>query len=1421
MRVFAFRRGSVAATHRAVTLNDCTSPARIREGSFDLVAPDGRRLVVAAVSEASTIADLHAALAQQGQRDLSRELYVDGVAIDPQLRVHGSGIHHGSLLTYVLPPTATGQPMIEAVWVAGPDAGASVLLAAGSHLIGRAPLASVRCGDPELELHHASLEVLANGTMRLTQLAGCLSVVVDGRPLEGAVHVGAGQCIEIGSSLLELRAVTDDSDAAHADAVCLGRQVAERQASPTNPWRTPFVRSPRQIRTFEPPTVQAPQRERTGSTVATSALIPAALGVAGAVAMALVLGQSTFLLFGLMGAFVAIGTWATQRYSGSRAQAKAGRRYEQAQLKFDAGLREQRIAALSFHRDTTPTLSAALTAMNARHGSLWSVRRSDRDAFTISIGRGDTTVQPRVGGLSDDAAPDVVAAIRTASRIDNVAYPVILEPGSVTAFVGASRVTAGVVRSAVMQLAAASGPADWQLAVVVDNPADWGCLGWLPHSADAVGAPMIVSAHEAGQFVGDLDLDDARPLIVVVDRPSLFSARTSALRRLLASRRDLVVLLLCAAPQDVPAVATRSLFVDEYARGLWRADTRSSAEPAAIHVAAASVAHTLRASAAIAGLIDPEAADETSAIPRAVGLIELLGLNAHDHSLLTEAVASQWTSNGIDPAPCTPLGVAADGVVEIDLASDGPHALIAGTTGAGKSELLRSLVVGLCARLSPDEITFVLVDYKGGATFDACIDLPHVVGVVTDLDERLGERALRSLEAELRRREQLLRNAGATDLSSYRSIRATEPTLERLARLVVVIDEFATLAVQQPSFIGALLGVAQRGRSLGVHLVLATQRPNGVISEDIRANTNLRIALRVQDPADSNDVIGEPSAASLSRALAGRAIMRLGNDEHVMFQTARATGPVVAATGHLTVREYGTVSTAATSTSCVSSNCDGEQPTELSTLVRAISAAATQCGIEAPHRPWLAPLPTLLAAGGIAPGALGIIDDPDRQQQPLLQWSPRDGNLLIAAASGMGSTSALLALVAHSLQHQASAELFVIDAMGDSRLKHLEVVSGCATVVELRDRERLTRLLAMLDCDRASRKSRSARSSADSMVLMVDGIGALRAELESSDLFEQLAQLDALIAEGQSVGIGVVLTTTQPGAVPSGVLSQMAQRWVFHLADPGDASALGLRALTLPEAVPGRFVDVRTRCEAQLVAVDESIFEDPAPRPIRRTYGALGSLPTHLDLAELPATVKSGCDLELLIGMSYSSLQPSVMAVPSGEHLLVVGPYRSGRSATLHTVCSAWQQAHPGGWVASLPPRRSSAREGHVFQSVDAMLAALPACGDALLVIDDAELVNDEHGGLTELVSSRREGVTVAAAARPDALRSAYGHWTNAVRRSRLGLVMAACSDLDGDLLNAVLPRRLPIAARPGLAWMVADGDQQLVQIACAAAPAA
>ena len=249
-----------------------------------------------------------------------------------------------------------------------------------------------------------------------------------------------------------------------------------------------------------------------------------------------------------------------------------------------------------------------------------------------------------------------------------------------------------------------------------------------------------------------------------------------------------------------------------------------------------------------------------------------------------EEVRRGWEAGGADPPPRTRLAVAADGPIEVDLVRDGPHVLVAGTTGAGKSELLRSLVAGLAVGTPPDHLAFVLVDYKGGAAFDACARLPHVAGVVTDLDERLAERALRSLHAELRRREQLLRAAGAADLTAYRARAGSAP----IPRLVVVVDELATLAHDLPEFVPSLVGVAQRGRSLGVHLVLATQRPAGAISDDIRANTNLRIALRVQDVADAVDVVGVPDAASLPRQRPGRAVLRFGPGECVVAQVASA-----------------------------------------------------------------------------------------------------------------------------------------------------------------------------------------------------------------------------------------------------------------------------------------------------------------------------------------------------------------------------------------------------------------------------------------------------------------------------------------------------------------------------------------------------
>ncbi len=222
----------------------------------------------------------------------------------------------------------------------------------------------------------------------------------------------------------------------------------------------------------------------------------------------------------------------------------------------------------------------------------------------------------------------------------------------------------------------------------------------------------------------------------------------------------------------------------------------------------------------------------------------------------------------------------------LDLRAHGPHALVGGTTGSGKSEFLQTWIMGMATAYGPQRVTFLFVDYKGGAAFADCVNLPHCVGLVTDLSPLLVRRALTSLRAELRYREHLLNRFGAKDLLELE----TSGNPEAPPSLVIVVDEFAALVQEVPEFVDGVVDVAQRGRSLGLHLILATQRPAGVIKDNLRANTNLRVALRVADDDDSRDVIGTVEAAGFDPALPGRAVAKTGPGRLESFQAAYVGG---------------------------------------------------------------------------------------------------------------------------------------------------------------------------------------------------------------------------------------------------------------------------------------------------------------------------------------------------------------------------------------------------------------------------------------------------------------------------------------------------------------------------------------------------
>ncbi|MCR8672059.1 FtsK/SpoIIIE domain-containing protein, partial [Agrococcus sp. HG114] len=224
--------------------------------------------------------------------------------------------------------------------------------------------------------------------------------------------------------------------------------------------------------------------------------------------------------------------------------------------------------------------------------------------------------------------------------------------------------------------------------------------------------------------------------------------------------------------------------------------------------------------------------------------------------------------------------LAAEEPIELDLVRDGPHAVVGGTTGSGKSELLIAWVAAMAAGRTTEEVSFLLVDFKGGASFAALHGLAHVVGVMTDLDEPGARRAIESLRAELRRRERQLADQGARSIEEARG----------LPRLVIVVDEFAAMLAELPDLHRVFVDLAARGRSLGVHLVLCTQRPADAVRDALLANCGIRISLRVTGDADAVAVTGSPQAATIPLEARGRCVVRVSGGATRLAQAALATG---------------------------------------------------------------------------------------------------------------------------------------------------------------------------------------------------------------------------------------------------------------------------------------------------------------------------------------------------------------------------------------------------------------------------------------------------------------------------------------------------------------------------------------------------
>lgn len=1148
------------------------------------------------------------------------------------------GVHDGEVLATRGPAPAVRDQVasgIELRVTGGPGAGMVVRLRPGRTVIGRHPSCTVAIPDPELSRQHAAIDLSPDGTAAITDLGSSNGTAVEGSSVGTSPEpLRHDQLVQLGSTYVELRPVVPVDGVLVDDGECgfvFNRQY--RIHKPSEPVEVEFPTAPR-------------EEERPGFPWL---MMGAPLVVA--VAMAAILKQPEYLLLAVMSPVMTLGSVVHDRQGRKRRVAREAAAFEQESADAGRRLTEAGQDERRNRRAATPDPASVVLAATGPRGQLWERRPDDDDWLRLRVG---LATQPSTVGVVNHEAPPPAWSVPVAVAVTDAKVVGLAAPPE------AARALA---RALLLQAAVLHSPDELRVVVLTDpeTQSDWDWLRWLPHAQQDQAAGVIAVGNDSetvsarlrelqqaitgrAEGSGDRRAGHDRPLpqyLVVVD----------GARRLRSVPGMLTVL------RDGPPVGVWSLCLDR-TRGLlpeesgavvvWdEADGQATVEQHGrapvpeVTVDRVSVPLCEVAARAMAP-IHRVGGESGTGLPPSARLVELAELEPPT----AEVVAARWRTPGRGPRAL--LGAAEHGPLVLDLATDGPHGLVAGTTGSGKSELLQTLVAGLAVSLPPDELNVVLVDYKGGAAFRECQDLPHAVGMVSDLDAHLTERALRSLQAELKRRELALAQVGAKDIDDYLEARARSgDDRPALGRLVIVIDEFATLAVDLPDFLKGLVGIAQRGRSLGVHLVLATQRPTGVVSPEIRANTNFAVALRVVNGSESSDVIGTTDAATISPATPGRAYLRISQEPPVCFQAARVGG-----------RRPGTVDDAAAGAvraiAAPWSSLGRPDPrppappavsdavTDLHLLATAVRGAASQAWPIPPHRPWLDPLPEVVtldevervdqrgrdgqpggAAGSAASGGsgdvlvpvpFGLLDLPDLQAQAPLAFDPAAGRHLLAAGSPRsGRSSLLLSLAAALVRNAGSSDVHVYGLdCGRGSLLPLRNLPHCGAVVMRQEADRAERLLDRLAAEirlrqtalvedgltsiveqraRAGRGGRDGSPRWPYAVLLVDGWeGFVDAFHDHKDgQVEQL--LLSVLRDGAPVGVLVAMTGDRSLLATSRVSSLFEDRLVLRFNDRDDYSLADLAPRRMPESVPpGRAFRAVSGEELQVAL----LCEDPA-----------------------------------------------------------------------------------------------------------------------------------------------------------------------------------------------------------------------------------
>lgn len=602
---------------------------------------------------------------------------------------------------------------------------------------------------------------------------------------------------------------------------------------------------------------------------------------------------------------------------------------------------------------------------------------------------------------------------------------------------------------------------------------------------------------------------------------------------------------------------------------------------------------------------------EKNAIPEAIDFLELYNIKSTDEL----GIEARWQKADTSKSLAVPLGVRGkDDIVYLNLheRAHGPHGLVAGTTGSGKSEIVQSYILSLAVNFAPEDVGFLPIDFKGGGMANLFEKLPHLLGSITNLDGASSARALQSIRAELQKRQRKFGEYGVNHINGYTKLykqgkKITDPEEKKkypsspIPHLFLISDEFAELKANEPDFMAELVSTARIGRSLGVHLILATQKPSGVVDDQIWSNSRFKLALKVADTNDSNEIIKTPDAAAITQP--GRAYLQVGNNEiYELFQSAWSGAnytPFASKEERIDERiwlinqlgQYELLTEDLSEEEDVVIKTE-EEKTQLDAVVEAIAEFSKAESSVLPDKPWLPPLETSIVSPVTSNQwqeakklavPFGFMDIPTQQSQVNFDFNLQDlSHTAIYGSPGFGKSTLLQTLVMNFARLNTPEQVqFNLFDFGTNGLLPLKDLPHVVDIVKLEEEEKLIKFLKRIRKEIQDRKDSFTEYGVASLAQFEEKSGTnLPVIITVMDVYDSVKEnpleesidsvMNQMLREGASVGIYLIVTALRTTSFKMSMASNLPSHIGLFLVEEGAIRDVVGREALIAQEIIGR-----------------------------------------------------------------------------------------------------------------------------------------------------------------------------------------------------------------------------------------------------------